>query len=77
MRHEFGHLFGLVNNGTPAQSDHEDTTPGSKAHCKVEGCLMVASLEFGNSALGVLEGANVSADFDEKCRLDLKANGGK
>ena len=77
MRHEFGHLFGLVNNGTPAQSDHEETDPASKAHCNVSGCLMVASLEFGSSSLGLLEGDNFYADFDEKCRLDLKSNGGK
>lgn len=77
MRHEFGHLFGLVNNGTPAQSDHEDSDPASQAHCNVEGCLMVASLEFGNSTLGFLEDEELSADFDAKCKLDLKANGGK
>lgn len=77
MRHEFGHLFGLVNNGSTAQTDHEDSDPAQKAHCNVAGCLMVAKLEFGSSTSGYLESGLFSADFDEKCKLDLVANGGK
>lgn len=77
LHHEFGHLFGLVNNGTEAQSPHEDTEPKKKAHCNVEGCLMAAEIEFGSSPLSFLENGQTIMDFDEQCKLDLKANGGK
>ena len=77
LHHEFGHLFGLVDNGTPAQSEHEDKDPEYKAHCSVEGCLMAAQLDVRNSPLSFLENGQRLLDFDEKCKLDLKANGGK
>ena len=76
MRHEFGHLFGLVDNGSEAQSDHEDTNPDHQAHCNVKGCLMAASIEFGGSPFDS-DGTDNFLDFEEKCKLDLKANGGK
>lgn len=44
INHEFGHLFGLVNFGTPAVNDHEDTE--ARGHCNVPGCLMRAQLQF-------------------------------
>lgn len=77
LHHEFGHLFGLVNNGTEAQTPHEDTDPKKKAHCNVEGCLMAAEIEFGSSPLSFLENGQNILDFDDQCKLDLKANGGK
>ncbi|WZL89745.1 hypothetical protein VS868_03130 [Salinimicrobium sp. 3283s] len=77
LHHEFGHLFGLVNNGSPAQSEHEDPDKGSRAHCSVEGCLMAAAIEFSSSPLSFLENDQNILDFDEQCKLDLKANGGK
>jgi len=48
INHEFGHLFGLVNFGTPAVNDHEDTE--ARGHCNVPGCLMLAELQFGGAA---------------------------
>ncbi|WP_029038514.1 hypothetical protein [Salinimicrobium xinjiangense] len=77
LHHEFGHLFGLVNNGTPAQSPHEDSDSKKKAHCDVEGCLMNAEIEFGTSPFSFLENGQQILDFDDQCKLDLKANGGK
>lgn len=77
LHHEFGHLFGLVNNGSPAQSPHEETESSKKAHCNVDGCLMAASIAFGSSPFSYLEDGENIVDFDEKCQLDLKANGGK
>ena len=77
LHHEFGHLFGLVNNGSPAQSEHEDSDKKHRAHCNVEGCLMAAAIEFSSSPLSFLENGQTVLDFDEKCKLDLKANGGK
>ncbi|GHA40067.1 hypothetical protein GCM10007103_21890 [Salinimicrobium marinum] len=74
IMHEFGHLFGLVDNGSPAQSDHEDTE--SKSHCNVPSCLMVATVEFGHGTLKMIEKGQ-AIGFDESCRHDLRANGGK
>ena len=45
LNHEFGHLFGLVNLGTPLVNDHED--PDAENHCSIDGCLMRAELQFG------------------------------
>ena len=76
LQHEFGHLFGLVDNGTPAQSDHLD--PEYKAHCNVSGCLMSALVEFGSGAAKYVKTRNKSTHaFDAKCREDMIANGGK
>jgi hypothetical protein len=36
--HEFGHAVGLVNNGLPMVSDHEDTEHPN--HCTNENCVM-------------------------------------
>lgn len=77
LQHELGHLFGLVNNGTTAQSPHVDTDPKKKAHCNVSGCLMNAEIEFGSSPFGFLENGQKILDFDDECKRDLKANGGK
>ncbi|MGI9550842.1 MAG: hypothetical protein ACR2MT_06545 [Aurantibacter sp.] len=45
VKHEFGHLFGLVDLGTPEVNPHEDSN--AENHCNVEGCLMRAELQFG------------------------------
>ena len=69
LNHEFGHLFGLVDVGTPAINDHEDVerdengdpvldsngNPVGNQHCNVEGCLMRAELQFGVGIMGMLE----------------------
>lgn len=47
LNHEFGHLFGLVNLGSPMVNDHED--PEARRHCNVPGCLMRAELQFNTS----------------------------
>ena len=76
LQHEFGHLFGLVDNGSPAQSDHLD--PEYKAHCNVDGCLMAALVEFGDGMAKYVKTRNKSSHvFDAKCHEDLIANGGK
>ncbi|GAB2773657.1 hypothetical protein [Salinimicrobium soli] len=70
LRHEFGHLFGLVNNGTPAQSAHEYKDPNNsseKGHCNVSGCLMSPTLDFSKGTM----------QLGSKCHEDLIANGGK
>lgn len=76
LQHEFGHLFGLVDNGSPAQSDHLD--PENKAHCNVGGCLMTALVEFGSGMAKYVKTRNKSSHvFDAQCHADLIANGGK
>lgn len=74
LHHEFGHLFGLVNLGTPLQTAHEDDT--SKGHCDVEGCLMNANVQFGTDLIDMVDDNNIPR-FDDECLRDLLAIGGK
>lgn len=73
INHELGHLLGLVNNGTPMQSDHQDDDNG--AHCDVDDCLMYFSVETGD-VVSNLAGGSVPT-LDQQCQNDLEANGGK
>ena len=68
FEHEFGHLLGLVNQGSPMQASHQDAAKG--AHCDNSNCLMYYAIE--NYANG-----NFVPGLDANCRADLKANGGK
>ncbi len=71
LKHEFGHLFGLVDNGSPAQSDHvyrDPNDPNEKGHCSITGCLMARDLDYTNPENLILK---------DQCHLDLVANGGK
>jgi hypothetical protein len=71
LRHEMGHIFGLVNVGTPLTSDHEDAV--NTRHCIVEECLMffeTVTNSFNTSDI------NAIPDFDPLCIADLQANGG-
>lgn len=74
LNHEFGHLFGLVDLGTPLTSDHED--PNAQGHCIVTGCLMRANLEFGSGVVEMIEGGGIP-DLREACINDLQAIGGR
>ena len=79
LMHEFGHLFGLVDLGTPQVNQHQD--PISENHCIVDDCLMQAEIQFGGGMMGMLESlaakANPAPALDAECILDLQANGGK
>ncbi len=74
LNHEFGHVMGLVNIGTPLQSDHQDTEHGN--HCDVEDCLMNWVVQTGNIAENLVNTETVPP-LDDQCIADLKANGGK
>ena len=74
LNHEFGHVLGLVNVGTPLQSDHQDTEHGH--HCDVEGCLMNWVVETGDIVDNLVSAETVPS-LDAQCAADLKANGGK
>jgi hypothetical protein len=71
FEHEFGHLMGLVNQGSPMQKDHLD--PDNGAHCINSHCLMYFDVE--KSTIG----GNIFSipTLDANCEADLKANGGK
>jgi hypothetical protein len=80
LTHEFGHLFGLVDLGTPEVNPHEDDA--SSNHCNVPDCLMQAQLEFGTGIMGMLEnitanGLNGLPALDAECIRDLQAIGGR
>lgn len=67
--HEFGHLMGLVNNGTEAQADHHDSENG--AHCTVEGCLMYFQVETTNFFANLFDGS--IPELDDFCIADIEA----
>ena len=80
LTHEFGHLFGLVDLGTPEVNPHEDAA--SANHCDVDGCLMRAELEFGSGIMSVMEkrtakGLEGLPALDAECLLDLQNIGGR
>lgn len=73
LKHEMGHIIGLVDNGSPMQEDHKDE--GRGAHCDNDSCLMyfaVNTADFINNLIG-----NNVPELDENCIADLQANGGK
>ncbi|MBD0832263.1 membrane metalloprotease [Aestuariibaculum sediminum] len=74
INHEFGHILGLTNLGTPMTEDHED--PEHKKHCEVESCLMYWAAE-STASLGNLTTEGTVPQLDPLCIADLQANGGK
>lgn len=74
MTHEFGHILGLVNTGSPLQSNHQDAVNGH--HCDVNNCLMYYAVE-STAGLDDLLGMSAPPTLDAQCLADLKANGGK
>lgn len=74
MAHEFGHLLGLVNVGSPMVNDHQDD--GNGAHCDNEECLMYFAVE-SSSGLNDLFGMSSPPALDANCLADLSNNGGK
>jgi hypothetical protein len=73
LLHEFGHLLGLVNMGSPMVVDHLDNNNGS--HCNNNKCLMHHTLEEIKPNIEQILLENPS--FDKNCSDDLKANEGK
>ena len=74
ITHEFAHILGLVNVGSPMQTNHQDEANG--AHCNVESCLMYFAVE-SSAGLDDLIGASAPPSLDSQCLEDLRANGGK
>jgi hypothetical protein len=73
LEHEFGHILGLVDIGSPMQTNHKDAANGN--HCSNTNCLMYYASET-TDILGFLITGNIPS-FDANCTNDLHANGGK
>ncbi|REL39053.1 hypothetical protein DYD21_03600 [Rhodohalobacter sp. SW132] len=69
FNHEYGHLMGLVNNGTDMQHDHHDSDNG--AHCTVEECLMYFSVNTTDFFANLFGGS--VPELDEFCVADINA----
>lgn len=74
INHEFGHLLGLTNLGSPMQSNHEDAEHAK--HCNVESCLMYWATETSEGIQNLFDNGKVPT-LDDQCIADLQANGGK
>lgn len=77
FRHEFGHLWGLVdipNSGTDMQKPHKDPENGN--HCDNDQCLMYYATQT-TDLIGNTVGDEGITPLDENCIADLQGNGGK
>ena len=68
MKHQFGHLMGLVNNGTEMVENHLDDPNG--AHCAIEQCLMNFRMNSANFYESFLQDAEF--ELSQFCIADLK-----
>jgi hypothetical protein len=73
FEHEFGHLMGLVDNGTNMVEYHRDIYNGN--HCDKKNCLMYYSAETSDIVSNLL-GGEIPA-LENYCIRDLQFNGGK
>ena len=72
-QHEVGHLLGLVDNGSPMQSEHRDEPNGH--HCDDPDCLMHFAVRTTDFIQNLFGGPMPTLDAD--CVADLVANGGR
>ncbi|HTA61586.1 MAG TPA: peptidase [Bacteroidia bacterium] len=73
VEHEFGHVLGLVNNGTAMLNAHQDVANGK--HCNNTACLMYYAVETSDVVKNLL--GSSPPDLDANCQNDLRTNGGK
>lgn len=73
MKHEAGHLIGLVNNGVEMQEHHQDEA--NEKHCDVDSCLMYYAVNTTDFIANIF-GGNIP-ELDELCIADLQAAGGR
>ena len=73
MKHEFGHILGLVNNGVDMQENHQDEEHGN--HCDVDSCLMYFAVRTTDFFANLFGGS--VPELDEFCIADLQAAGGR
>ncbi len=73
LKHEFCHVLGLVDNGTPMVENHLDTQHGK--HCSNNNCLMYYAAETSHFITNFF--AESVPSLKEQCLSDLRNNGGK
>ena len=73
MKHEIGHILGLVNNGVEMQENHQDDENGN--HCDVDSCLMYFAVRTTDFFANLFGGS--VPELDEFCIADLQAAGGR
>ncbi len=73
--HEIGHAVGLVNNGTPLTSNHEDA--GHRAHCNNPNCVMYWQNEGLADLIQFAQSRSNQPDlvmFDQACLKDVTSH---
>ncbi|MEW6056203.1 MAG: peptidase [Bdellovibrionota bacterium] len=76
LTHEFGHILGLVNIGTPMVNDHADHSH-SDGHCNNPDCIMYYAINTTRGWPDFVFSGFVVPPLDQECIHDLKAAGGK
>lgn len=71
--HEFGHVLGLVNSGTPMASDHED--PEHRGHSDNRGSVMYWAVE--TTDITRIFTGGIPTQFDAADRADVCQAGGR
>ncbi|MEP7123804.1 MAG: hypothetical protein ABJE95_22940 [Byssovorax sp.] len=69
--HEFGHAAGLVNNGLPQASPHDDTT--HEGHCTNKDCVMYWAIEGTSGAITYVQKSLVASNtilYGQECLDD-------
>lgn len=70
--HEFGHAAGLVNNGAPMQTNHED--PNNRAHSSNKNSVMYWAIETSGGLQELIDGgSSIPYQFDANDKADLRA----
>ncbi len=67
LRHEYGHLLGLVDNGVEMQEHHQENGP----HCTDEGCVMYHAVNTTDFFANMFDDS--ISDLDEYCLQDIHA----
>jgi len=78
FEHEFCHLLGLTNNGTPMVTPHQDEAHGN--HCSNPACLMYWRAHDNIKLVDILDNSGTSdvlPILDANCLADLQAAGGR
>ena len=70
FNHEFGHIMGLVANGSPMQEGHQDEANGH--HCDQDNCLMYYSVRTTDYTSVLVD--SPIPDLLEYCQDDIQAN---
>ena len=65
--HEFGHLMGLVDNGTDMQEDHQENGP----HCTEEDCVMYHQVNTTDFFANLFDDS--IPELDDFCVADIEA----